>query len=199
MAEKRYTWTVDTELDWGGRSISYDGLDRGLPLIYKTFKKHNVRALFFVSTEILQDRPSIARDIVAHGHELGCHGHFHFTFQEPWRQHQNMSISKTILENYCEQSRFEYRAPKFSYTFYGHGYSDPDKHISILRYMWYRQKVKKDTVFYLHPFDIVGGPNPPTLFCRWWYAKPRKAYETFNHLVSRYPGDIRLETSTQKT
>lgn len=196
MAEKRYTWTVDVEGDWGGRTNTYLGLDKGLPIIYRTFRKHNVKALFFISTELLQECPAIASEIVKEGHEIGCHGHFHFTFQEPWRQHQNMSISKTILENYCEQSRFEYRAPKFSYTFYGHQYSDPLNHVSILRHMWYRHRVTSNSVFYIHPFDLVGGKNAPTLFCKWWYSKPRKAYDTFTRLISEHPGNMCLETSS---
>jgi len=193
LAEKRYTHTVDVEGDWGGREDLYAGLDIGLPLIYKTFKRNNVKGLFFISTEILKERPSIAHDIQVEGHEIACHGHFHFTFKEPWRQNQNMQISRTILENYSEQSRFEYRAPKFSYTYYGHQYSDPANHVSVLKHMWYKQRITKNSVFYIHPFDVVGGKNAPTLFCKWWYSKPKKAYETFNRLVHRYPGDMRLE------
>lgn len=193
MAEKRYTHTVDVESDWGGRVNSYDGIDKGLPLIYKTFKRYNVKGLFFISTEILKDRPAVVSEILAEGHEVACHGHFHFCFKEPWRQDMNMQISKTILQNYSQQSRFEYRSPKFSYTYYGHQYSDPNNHVSVLKVNWLRQEAKKDSIFYLHPFDIVGGKNAPNLFCKWWYSRPGKAHETFNRLVRCYPGDMRLE------
>ena len=173
-----------------------DGIDKGMPLIYKAFKTYNVKGLFFISTEILEERPGIIQDILNEGHEIACHGHFHTCFKEPWRQNQNMSISKTILENYSSQSRFELRAPKFSYIFKGQPYSDPENHVSILKHMWLNQKITKDSIFYLHPFDIVGGENAPTLFSKLWYSKPRKAYETFLNLLKSYPGDMRLGKDT---
>ncbi len=195
--DKKYSWTVDVEGDWGGRVNTYDGIDKGLPLIYKTFKRNNVKGLFFISTELLKDRPGVVSEIIREGHEIACHGHFHFCFDEPWRQDMNMQISRTILENYTEQTRLEYRAPKFSYTYHGHEYSDPKNHVSVLKHLWLGQRITQKSTFYLHPFDIVGGKNAPTLFSKWWYSKPRKAYETFNRLVHRYHGDLRLGSDSK--
>ena len=199
MDKKNFKHTFDIEFDWGGRTNGTDGLDKGMPLIYKALKKYDVKGLFFISTEILQDRPGIVQDIINEGHEIACHGHFHFCFKETWRQDQNMQINKTILENYSDQTYWNFRSPKFSKTFYGQFYSDPANHVSILKHMWTKQKITKDSIFYLHPFDIVGGTNPPNLFCKLWYSKPKKAYETFIDLLKRYPGDIRLHKNTEKT
>ena len=193
---KKFTWTVDVEFDNGGRTNGTDGLDKGMPLIYKALRNNNTKGLFFISTEILEEQPGVVQDILNEGHNIACHGHFHHCFKEPWRQNQNMKISKTILENYSNQAHFDFRAPKFSYVFNGQPYSDPLNHVSVLKHMWYGQKITKDSVFYLHPFDIVGGKNPPNLFCKMWYSKPRKAYETFLNLLRRYPGDIRLHKDT---
>ena len=196
--EKKFTWTIDCEFDEGGRTNGTDGLDKGMPLIYKALRQYNVKGLFFINTEVLEERPGIAQDILNEGHEIACHGHFHVCFKEPWRQNQNMLISKTILENYSDQPYFSYRAPKFSYTFSSQRYSDPANHVSLLKHMWLKQKINKDSIFYLHPFDIVGGKNPPNLFCKTWYSKPRKAYETFINLLKRYPGDMRLVNDTKE-
>lgn len=196
MSTKKFKWTFDCEGSWGGRTNDMDGLDKGMPLIYKALRKNDVKGLFFISTEILEERPGLVQDILNEGHEIACHGHFHFCFKEPWRQNQNMKISKTILENYSDQPHFDFRAPKFSYTFNGQPYSDPANHVSVLKHMWTGQKITKDSVFYLHPFDIVGGKNAPNMFCKLWYSKPRKAYETFLNLLKRYPGDVRLGKDT---
>ncbi len=185
--DKKYRWTIDAELDWGGRSNGTHGLDKGLPLILKAFREAKIKALFFISTEIMEYRPHVIEDIKNEGHELGAHGHFHFCFQEPWRQNMNMNISKKILESYSDKTHFYVRAPKFSYIFYGQLYSDPKDHVSLLKHMWTKQKIKKDSILYLHPFDIVGAKHAPTLFCKSWYSKPKKAYETFLNLVNRYP------------
>ena len=197
MAEKLYNWTVDTEASWGGRTDGVEGIDQGLPLIFKLFREHDVKGLFFVSGEVLEKRPGLVRDIVSQGHEVGNHGYFHTCFKEAWRQHMNMRVNKVLLHMNCqEQSRFEVRAPKFSTVFEGHRYSDSRGHVGLLKNMWFGGDLNGDEIFYLHPFDIVGGKRPPNLFCRMWYSQPRKAYETLINLVTRYPGRNRLVQDT---
>lgn len=192
MAEKTYSWTVDVEADWGGRTKGTEGIDIGLPLIFKVFKEYNIKGLFFISTEIMENRLSVVRDIVNQGHEIGSHGHFHVPFKEPWRQHQNMNIANNILNSFTEQDYYHFRAPKFSYKMYGHRYSDKQGHIGLLKYMWFGAKLDGSEIFYLHPFDIVGGKKSPNLFTHIWYSNPRRAYETFVRLASLYPGCRRL-------
>lgn len=192
MAEKTYTWTVDCEGSWGGRSDNMDGIDKGIPLIFKLFREHDVKGLFFISTEILDRRPGFVQDVINEGHEVGNHGHFHVPFKEYWRQIQNKNIAENILRNYTNQEYFHFRAPKFSYPMYGHRYSDPKGHVSILKHTWFGGSRNKEEIFYLHPFDIIKGVKPPNLFCKLWYAHPKKAYETFINLVTRYPGTNRL-------
>lgn len=195
--EKKYTWTIDVDGgDWGARTKGTDGIDKGMPLIYKALRDYDVKGLFFINTEVFEERPGIAQDILNEGHEIACHGHFHVCFKESWRQVQNMLISKSLLTDCTTQSYFSFRAPKFSYVFKGQPYSDPINHVSLLKYMWLWKKITNDSIFYLHPFDLVEGKNPPNLFCKVWYSKPRQAYETFLDLLRRYPGDIRLNKDT---
>ena len=191
--EKTYQFTCDVESDWGGRTDGVTGIDIGMPLIFKLFREHDIKGLFFVSGEVLEKRPGLIRDIVNEGHEIGNHGYFHTCFKEPWRAHMNMRVNKVLLQMNCqEQTRFEVRAPKFSTEFEGHRYSDPRGHISLLKQTWFGGELAGDEIFYLHPFDIVGGKGAPNMFSRIWYAHPKRAYETLINLVTRHPGRVRL-------
>ena len=193
-----FSHTIDCELDWGGRTDGTEGLDKGLPLILKALKDRNIKALFFINTEIMEFRPAVIQDIVNDGHEIGIHGHFHTCYKEPWRAHQNMNIARTLLQGVISQDFFYLRAPKFSYKFYDQVYSDPKNHVSVMKHSWFGGEIKRDPIFYLHPFDIVGGKNPPNLFCRIWYSKPRMAYETFIRLLDSFPGNRTLDEDSVK-
>lgn len=193
---KTFQYTVDCEHDFGGRTDGVEGLDRGIPLILKLFREHDIKGLFFVSTEVLEKRRSLVCDIVKEGHEIGNHGYFHTCFKEPWRQHLNMRLSKVLLQMNCDQDYFHVRAPKFSTVFEGHVYSDPRGHVGLLKHMWFGGDIKGDEIFYLHPFDIVGGNHAPNLFSAIWYSNPKRAYETLIRLVTNYPGRQRLIRDT---
>lgn len=179
-------------MDFGGRTDGTLGIDKGLPIIFKLLKEHNIKGLFFVSTEVMDKRLGVVQDILNEGHEVGNHGHFHIPFKEPWRQVQSKVIADNILRNYTNKEYHEFRAPKFSYPLHGHKYSDPYGHIGLLKYTWLGGKIKGDEIFYLHPFDIVGGTNAPNLFCKLWYSKPEVALENLTRLLNKYPGDCRL-------
>ena len=190
--DKTYTWTVDVEYDFGGRTNGILGIDIGLPLIFKLFREHDIEGLFFVSTEVLEKRPGVVQDIINKGHSVGNHGHFHTCFKEPWRSVQNKNIADNILRQYTNQEFHHFRAPKFSYKMEGHRYSDSLGHRGLLKHMWFEKDLNGDEIFYLHPFDIVSWDNAPNLFCSLWYSKPKVAYETLINLVTDYPGRIRL-------
>lgn len=180
MAEKKILVTVDTEFDFGGRTNDTIGLDKGIPLILRTFEEFGIKGLFFINTEIMDTRPGVVQDIINKGHEIGCHGHFHTCFKEYWRAYQNLIISQTVLSPIAQQTRYWWRAPKFSYVFYGQEYSNPKNHYGLLKGMWTKKKYNKGNILYLHPFDIVETDRKaPNLFCKLWYSRPKKAY---NHL-----------------
>ena len=198
-----YTWTIDVETDFGGRADEWSGVEKGIPLILDLFKKHNVKALFFLSTELIEDfsgtltpKPFfIMKKVMEAGHQIGSHGHFHHYYSSKQRLFEDRRLSDSILENSLNVSNPEYRAPKFDKRTWNLStpYSDPKNHLSLLKMMWLGLKPNKDTILYLHPFDIVGGNNPPTLFCRMWYSRPEKALHLLNNLLVKYEGSNRLK------
>lgn len=77
-----HAFTVDVE-DWyhgdpgrrceEGMSRLANGLDRLLDLL----QEHQCRGTFFWLGAAARDQPRLLRKVVAHGHEIGCHGHLH--------------------------------------------------------------------------------------------------------------------------
>lgn len=186
--EEKFSWTVDVETDQGGRSWSKVGITEGLPRIFRLFKDHRIRALFFVSSELVFKDKSLLEQIKGEGHDVGSHGHFHIPFKDRWRAEQDYQISYTLLDK-----PFYHRAPKFSWNRDASRYSSRKDHVGLLRYTWGLDRIPEDPIFYLHPFDIVESKEPaPNIFCKLWYSRPRKAYETLTDLVTRYPGSCRL-------
>lgn len=181
-----YTWTVDFESDWGGRSNGAIGIDEGIPRILKLFHSKGIRGLFFISTEMVKNRHHVIRDILNEGHQIGSHGHFHTLYKESFRAIQDKKISEEILYKYSRR-QLPYRAPKFSFLTEC-VYSNPKNHVGLLKYMWFGGRIPEEPIFYLHPFDIVKGKNAPNLFCKLWYAHPKKAYDTLCDLTDLYPG-----------
>lgn len=183
--DKTFTWTVDTETDWGGRTSGIQGLTDGLPRILETFRAFKVKALFFVSSELaLENRGAITR-IIEHGHEIGSHGHFHIRYKDKWRSKQDKDISERLLSIF-NQKKMEYRAPWFNYET-DSLYSKRPHHVSILKQTWFGGRLPENPIFYIHPFDIVKGVNPPNLFTRLLYGKPDAVFDTFKRLVRLYP------------
>ena len=190
-----YTWTVDVDGgDWGGRTNEYKGIEEGMPLILDLFEKYNVKAIFFVSTELLTEYPTLLQGIRNYGHEIGSHGHFHTSYKEKWRSEadRNLSISLIAKDQSIPKESIRYRAPKFNFEVGGELYSDRKGHVGLLKHMWLNTKIPGNPIFYLHPFDIVGGNNPPNLFCRLWYSKPNKALQLLNNMLQKYTGSQRL-------
>lgn len=182
-----YKWTVDVEFDWGGRTNGKVGLEQGLPKILEAFGRKKIKALFFISTETLESLPFLVQGIMAQGHEIGSHGHFHVNFREVWRKENDKRISEAFLASHksLSQRSIRYRAPKFNYPISGEFYSNRNSHVSLLKHMWLKEKIKGDTIMYLHPFDIVETKEPaPNLFCKLWYSRPKRAYETFINLLN---------------
>ena len=185
MVEKIYNWTVDVEKDWGGRSETEEGLRRGMPILLKTFRTFNIRALLFISTELLHTHRRIIKELNDEGHEIASHGHFHIIYEEEFRKEADKKLSLELLAAHqsIPKESIRYRAPKFNYEVPGEFYSYRKSHVSLLKHMWLGERINNETIIYLHPFDIVGGSNPPNLFCRLWYSRPNVAYETLRRLL----------------
>jgi hypothetical protein len=174
-------YTVDFESNWGGRTNETSGIRNGIPIILALFKRANIKGLFFISTEILTMERKIVEEIKKEGHEIGSHGHFHIPLSE-WRAEQDRKISENFLLQYTGSKNIHYRAPKFHHLRNSGIYASNKNHFGLLKYMWFGGETKP--ILYLHPFDIVGGNNPPNLFCRLWYSQPRRALKTLENLCT---------------
>ena len=185
MVEKPYRITVDVENDWGGRVPEITGIKEGIPRILWLLKRHNTKALFFISTEIVEDAWKEINIIQKAGHALGSHGHFHVTYNSSKKCYQDRNISDDILKRLFGVEPGFYRAPKFNRLTHNDclPYSNPSGHVGLLKHTWFGTKIDKDSIIYLHPFDIVGGNNPPNLFCRVWYSRPDMAYKKLKELL----------------
>lgn len=194
---KTYRWTVDVEFDWGGRRGDYSALIEGLPTILSEFKKRSIKAIFFISIELLEKDPyysalddSDIRNILNQGHEIGSHG-YHHKKMNSYDREVDMAVSLSYLYDHynIKPKECHYRGPKFSGP-QGSVYANPKNHVSLLKHMWLRQKIKTNTIIYLHPFDVYKWnelDRPPNLFCKLWYSRPKRAYDTFINLLNRYP------------
>lgn len=189
--DTQFTWTVDVESDWGGRTDGIDGITKGLPRILEVFRANNIQALFFISTEIALDNRGRIQDIIDRGHEIGSHGHFHIRYKDAWRAQADRKISERLLSVF-RPGPFLYRAPRFYYQSEDSLYSYRNNHVSLLKQAWFGGRIPKNPIFYIHPFDIVGGRNAPSWFARVLYKNPKRVYELFVKLTREYPGRRRL-------
>ena len=181
MDESSYQWTVDVETDWGGRTKGTTGIDEGMPFILDCFLKYKISGLFFISTELLNFHTDVTEQIKFFGHEIGSHGHYHVHFKEKFRAEMDKDLSLEILGN-----PKHYRSPKFKLLDSGK-YSNPSGHVGLLKHLWLKTRIPENPIFYLHPFDLVGGKNPPNLFCRYWYSNPNDSRKLFLNLLEKYP------------
>lgn len=174
-------WTVDVENDWGGRTQGTKGIDDGLPRILETFDRFGIQGIFFISTELLELYPSLPAYLRLLRHTVGSHGHFHVRYKERWRAEEDKELSLNLL------NATEYRAPWFNYET-DSVYSRRENHVSILKKSWFGDRINDNSIFYIHPFDIVGGDRAPSLFTRILYSRPNHVWDTFNMLCRLYPG-----------
>lgn len=184
--DKKFTWTVDCEFDFGGRTNGDIGIRYGLPLILQEFKRYNIKGLFFISTELFRDYKNDIKKIKEDGHTLGSHGHFHIIYKDKYRWLQDKEISESLLSVITGQSYHQYRAPKFNKILSNHIYSNPINHVGLLKKLWFKTSIPSNPIFYLHPFDLVSSANSPNLFCRIWYSRHKEASKLFKMLLEKY-------------
>ena len=189
--ETPFTWTVDLEHDWGGRTNGIQGITEGLPRILEIFRSYNIKALFFVSTELAAENRGRIRDLLDRGHDVGSHGHFHIKYKDAWRAEADRQISFQLLSVF-RIGTFEYRAPRFYYQSDSSMYSYRNNHISVLKWSWWKRPIPVQPVFYIHPFDIVSGGHAPNTFSRILYSRPDRVYKSLIKLAIKHPWRKRL-------
>ena len=182
--EGNYTHVVHVEGDWGGRTDGISGITNGIPRILEVFRAYKIKALFLVSTELAFENKHYINAIIEKGHELGSHGHFHIKYKDKWRAQKDKEISDRLLTIFPGKHP-SYCAPWFSYET-DSIYSKRANHVSILKQTWFGGTLPENPIFYIHPFDIVGGDNAPNLFTRILYGRPDAVYNTFTRFARLY-------------
>jgi polysaccharide deacetylase family protein (PEP-CTERM system associated) len=91
-------------------------VERNVDLILGMLDAHQAHATFFTLGWIAERYPALVRRIVSAGHELASHGYAHqrASQQTPQAFHQDVTISKHLLEQLSGQPVLGYRAPSFS-------------------------------------------------------------------------------------
>jgi polysaccharide deacetylase family protein (PEP-CTERM system associated) len=86
--------------------------------ILDLFDTHGVKGTFFVVGWTAERFPGLVKDIVARGHEIGCHSYLHQKIynQTPEEFRQDTKKSKDILEQVSGRAVVGYRAPTYSIT-----------------------------------------------------------------------------------
>lgn len=72
--------TVDVEPDCPPFLSTWRGIDEGMPRLRRLLDEEHVRATMFVTGTVARRSPALVDQIVADGHELGCHGDTHRSF-----------------------------------------------------------------------------------------------------------------------
>jgi peptidoglycan/xylan/chitin deacetylase (PgdA/CDA1 family) len=76
-------FTIDIEPDCPPYlSTQYRGVTDGLPRLLGALKQRGVPATAFCTGEVALLHPQAVEAVLAHGHELGCHGHTHRRFDQ---------------------------------------------------------------------------------------------------------------------
>jgi len=84
--------------------------------ILDIFRKHNVKATFFILGWVAEREPELIRLIAEDGHEIANHGYMHQkAFNQTYEEFLNdITKSKKILEEISGKKVVGYRAPSFS-------------------------------------------------------------------------------------
>jgi peptidoglycan/xylan/chitin deacetylase (PgdA/CDA1 family) len=75
--------TVDFEPDCPPYlHTTFRGIEQGAPKLLELFAGTGVRATYFTTSEVADRYPAAVDALLAHGHELGCHGVTHRAFDQ---------------------------------------------------------------------------------------------------------------------
>jgi len=88
LNQKIFLMTVDVD-DWASLlrfySVKCDmseaenlvETEKGLDILVNLFKKHNIKATFFVPAKVVEKYSKKIKSLISEGHEIACHGYFH--------------------------------------------------------------------------------------------------------------------------
>lgn len=93
-------------------------VQRNTKVVLDILDTHKTKATFFIVGWIAERHPSLVREIVSRGHEVGCHSYLHrriYTLT-PDEFREDTKKAKDILEEITGQQVLSYRAPSYSIT-----------------------------------------------------------------------------------
>src|SRR5688500_1401953 len=104
-------FTVDVEPDCPPYLTGFRGIEQGMPKLLSMLADEGVPATCFTTGEVAQKYAGVVSTIVAHGHELACHGMTHRAFTSLTHDEARAEIeeSATILRRHALVTSF--RAP----------------------------------------------------------------------------------------
>jgi peptidoglycan/xylan/chitin deacetylase (PgdA/CDA1 family) len=88
--------TVDMEPDCPPYLWTWRGIDEGFPQLSALLDVEKVPVTYFATGSTAQYAPAAIREIVAGGHELGCHGMTHRRFSEMNRETAASEIRESV-------------------------------------------------------------------------------------------------------
>ena len=113
---EEYNWPAlrgKTSPDLGSTKCSFEGNK----VLLKLFRRHKVRATFFVTGTFAQAHPEQVREIHKAGHEIGSHGFVHHYRNNPRLNIEaDVKKSKEILEGILGEPILGFRAPQVQYS-----------------------------------------------------------------------------------
>jgi len=93
-------------------------VDRGTRILLDLFDEHHVQATFFIVGWVADQSSSLVREIVARGHEPGCHSYWHRTVYSltPEEFREDTRRARDRIEQVGGRQVLGYRAPTWSIT-----------------------------------------------------------------------------------
>ena len=84
--------------------------------LLRLFRKHDVRATFFVLGWVGERAPDLLKEVQADGHEIASHGYFHrlITEQTPEEFEADLLRSLDVIHSTTSEDVLGYRAPSFT-------------------------------------------------------------------------------------
>ncbi len=109
--------TIDVEQDAPPFLNTWQGVEKGLPLMLEVLAKHDVPATFFITGLAAERFPGLIAEI-SQRHEISCHGYEHERFDMLAVEEQRKRIQKAtqILQEVTGTKPLGFRAPNFKLT-----------------------------------------------------------------------------------
>ncbi len=109
--------TIDVEQDAPPFLNTWQGVEKGLPLMLEVLAKHDVPATFFITGLAAERFPGLIAEI-SQKYEVSCHGYEHERFDMLAVEEQRKRIQKAteILQKITGTKPLGFRAPNFKLT-----------------------------------------------------------------------------------